>query len=175
MPCRACVHWLERRGTDVVSLVNIPLKMDSFRDSGYPSFCCTTVRREGCGEQEGKATRWLWEALCMHSPRDLPTPPSCRAQGSTARVNPNHSTCFPFPLPQQEKKVYFLQGDDDFAVLWATLPVAKGFSRCLDQETLKACVFPPKSTLSILWVLMQFKLSGEECADSLDFSTNRIG
>lgn len=66
-------------------------------------------------------------------------------QGSTGRVNPHHSTHFPFSLPGKKIK-YFLQGDDDFAVLIAALPVARGFSR---PGRLQKLVFFHQKALSV--------------------------
>lgn len=70
-----------------------------------------------------------------------------------------HTSPFSSPCKKKKTTPYFLQGDDDFAALLATLTAARGFSRYLGWETSKACVFPPKSTLStISWIRTQFKL-----------------
>lgn len=82
-------------------------------------------------------------------------PGLCQAQsslGSTGRVNPDHSTHFPFPLPGK-KITYFLQGDDDFAVLIAALPVARGIFQAERLQNLVS--FHKKSIFSISWVQFQ--------------------
>lgn len=100
-------------------------------------------------------------------------PGLCQAQsslGSTGRVNPDHSTHFPFPLPGK-KITYFLQEDDDFALLIAAFPVAWGFSRL---RGFKILCFPTKKHFQYL--LGSFSsCSSEEDTDSSGFCTNPIG
>lgn len=76
-------------------------------------------------------------ALFMHGQGDLLAPSPARAWGEQAGLILTTAHASPFSSPIK-KKAYFLQGDD-FAVLRATLPAARGFSRYLVWGTLKTC------------------------------------
>lgn len=138
LPCPA-LPVLGWRGVDAAWLGNMPpysLKTDRIiqavmwyfgvsetQSSILMPHCCVERGFWGAG---GEGTP---SSSGRHHSRHKPGP--CQAQsssGSRGRVNPDHSTHFPFPLPGK-KITYFLQGDDDFAVLIAALPVARGFSR----------------------------------------------
>lgn len=129
--------------------------MERFWDLGYLSCCggwrgLWGARGEGTPSRPGRHHARTAQGTCQPHHTEEPRTGRAGLFLTTAHTSS-------FPSPSKKKKADFLQGDD-FEVLWATLPVARGFSRYLGWETSKACVFPPKSTLSNSWVRLQFKL-----------------